>query len=60
MLNIIVSSIKNNEKRMKKLSTLNTHNAREQAKKYVRAECLARKVKLSENEIVHASVLIAG
>ncbi len=60
MVNEIVDAIKNNERRMKKLAALKTYQAREQAHKYILAECLARKVKLSEDEIVHAAVLIAG
>jgi hypothetical protein len=60
MINEIVNAIKDNEKRMKKISSLKTYIAREQAEKYVRAECLARKVKLTETDIIHAAVLIAG
>ena len=60
MVNEIVNTIKNNEKRMKKLAALKTYQAREQAQKYVVAECLARKVRLTEDELIHAAVLIAG
>ena len=60
MVNKIVASILGNEKRMAKLSTLNTTFAREQAEKYVRAECLVNKVKLSESEIIKATVMIVG
>lgn len=51
---------KNNEKRMKKLHSLKTYDAKVQAEKYVIGECLARKIKLTEDEICKTVVRLVG
>ena len=60
MINLIINNIKNNTKRMQKLDVLNVYKAREQAARYAIAEAAALKVKLTENEICHIAVAVAG
>ena len=58
-MNNVVSAIKANAKRMNKLAILPTSiKAREQAHKYVIAECAAQHIKATEDEIIHMSIMI--
>ena len=54
----VVDSIKNNAKRMAKLRSLNGNDARNQAEKYVVAECQAQHFKLRREDIITATVLV--
>lgn len=58
---MIVNAIKANEKRMAKLNTIpRIHNKRNKAKGYVVAECQAQKIKLNEDDLCMAAILISG
>ena len=56
----VVAHIKANPKRMAKLNTFRGWSRREQARKYVVAECQAIKFRATEDEIIHMAVMIAG
>lgn len=53
----VVDSIKTNEKRMAKLAGL--RDPREKAKGYVVAECQALNIRLNEDDIIMAAVIVA-
>lgn len=60
MVYTIVSNIKHNAKRMQKLNSMTAWKAREQAHRYVVGEAATLKVKLTEDEIIHAAVMLVG
>lgn len=53
----VVNSVKGNEKRMAKLAGL--RDPRDKAKGYVVAECQALGIRLNEDDIIMAAVMIA-
>ena len=53
----VVDSIKTNKKRMAKLAGL--RDPREKAKGYVVAECQALNIRLNEDDIIMAAVMVA-
>lgn len=56
----VIANIKANPKRMAKLNTIRGRFRREQARKYVIAECQAIKFRATEDEIIHMAVAIVG
>ena len=59
-IDIVANEVKNNEKRMKKLSTLGRQKRREKARGYVVATAKEQKIHLTEDEIITAAVMVSG